>query len=388
MAKNIQSDEKHGHPGHYYLLRILCIFFLVIASAVVLQPYAVSAENSTEEIPVLEFGKELSVTYEKGYIKSVLFTPDHTGAYAMHIEVPEESADTTLSVDYYVEESTQWRYMDGYVFYYGIPADYYFYVESGKDYKFDFSFPFGLTSETFTLSLSDTDKAGSLDGLQYAFQEERPDLSDSEMSVRIISYNGSENEITVPETINGYPVTIISGSAFMNSNITSITLHEGISTIESFAFKNCSELSQVNLPSTLINIGQQVFSGTPNLTEILFPNGSDYYAVENGALIEQNDREILYLAGGKRSQYTVPARIGSIEGEGLEDAAIEKLYFQSPVRLLRNMPSSLEELHFVSADCDLEYDGIPRIYDSATDKTYYKVHVYAPAGGTIESFCI
>lgn len=101
--------------------------------------------------------------------------------------------------------------------------------------------------------------------------------------------------ITIPGKIrkNGddetvYQVTTISALAFKKSDtegcgITSMTISEGVTTIESEAFHKCSDLTSVSIPSTVSSISDwHVFAGT-GLTSIEVAEGNDtYFSYENG----------------------------------------------------------------------------------------------------------
>ncbi len=65
----------------------------------------------------------------------------------------------------------------------------------------------------------------------------------------VTGYSGTESVLTVPDTILGITVTGIGASAFeKNTRITEITLPETCTYIDSYAFKNCSNLNTINAP--------------------------------------------------------------------------------------------------------------------------------------------
>lgn len=106
-------------------------------------------------------------------------------------------------------------------------------------------------------------------------------------------YDGSE-ELTVPETVDGMPVTAIGDHCFSGcSSLTTVILPEGITTIgeEAFfgctamrgiflpegvtrigenAFLRCSALEAICIPSTVETIGEGAFDGCPSLAHILY----------------------------------------------------------------------------------------------------------------------
>lgn len=79
----------------------------------------------------------------------------------------------------------------------------------------------------------------------------------------------SEDDENVEITL---PVTKIADAAFRSkTNITAITIPEGIVEIGDFAFAGCSVLTAVALPTTLTKIGQAAFAQTA-LTSVNVPN--------------------------------------------------------------------------------------------------------------------
>ena len=81
--------------------------------------------------------------------------------------------------------------------------------------------------------------------------------------------------ITIPGTVNidgaKYLVTAIGARAFSSTNITSVTLEEGIKSIEQEAFNLCGQLTKVSLPSSLEEIKVNAFTECGSLTSIEIP---------------------------------------------------------------------------------------------------------------------
>ncbi len=86
------------------------------------------------------------------------------------------------------------------------------------------------------------------------------------------SYTNLSGDITIPGliTYNGtsYQVRAIDYQALNGSGISSVTVGEGVEYIYNFAFMDCSSLTTVTLPSTIVHMGNQVFgwSGLKTLT--------------------------------------------------------------------------------------------------------------------------
>ena len=82
--------------------------------------------------------------------------------------------------------------------------------------------------------------------------------------VTIADYTGAGGAVTVPNTIDGFPVTCIGDNAFCCcAGLTSITLPEGCTTIGYYAFSGCTGLTSITLPNTITTIGEGAFYGCP-----------------------------------------------------------------------------------------------------------------------------
>ena len=101
------------------------------------------------------------------------------------------------------------------------------------------------------------------------------------------SYNTNLTDVTIPEGI-----TIIKGGAFQNcTGLTSVTLPDGLNTIEDFAFAYCKSLESVTIPESVTYFGGSMFSSTPWLEEklqenpVVVINGTVIYAAATGDVI-------------------------------------------------------------------------------------------------------
>ena len=90
-----------------------------------------------------------------------------------------------------------------------------------------------------------------------------------------IDYAGN---VVIPESVeyNGmtYPVTSICNGAFWNcSGLTSVTIPNSVISIGEQTFYGCSGLTSVNIGNSVTSIGGSAFKGCSGLTSVTIPNG-------------------------------------------------------------------------------------------------------------------
>ena len=85
--------------------------------------------------------------------------------------------------------------------------------------------------------------------------------------------NPAEGKLTIPSTLDGYPVTTIADSAFREcTNLTSVVIPNGVTSVRDHAFRGCCTLMSVSMPNSLTNIGAYVFYGCNDLASATIPD--------------------------------------------------------------------------------------------------------------------
>ena len=100
----------------------------------------------------------------------------------------------------------------------------------------------------------------------------------------ITKYNGYENNVTVPSSLDGHKVVEIGSSVYQgkldsktgiynspNVPLLSVTIPDSIIVIDGSAFSNCRSLTSVRLSNSLKEIGAKAFEACINLTSITIP---------------------------------------------------------------------------------------------------------------------
>ena len=96
--------------------------------------------------------------------------------------------------------------------------------------------------------------------------------AENEDGITITKYTGDKTELVIPGEINGKKVISIGEEAFRGcSELTSVTIPEGVTYIGWYAFYGCSELTSITIPEGVRWIGNEVFRGCSELTSITIP---------------------------------------------------------------------------------------------------------------------
>ena len=94
------------------------------------------------------------------------------------------------------------------------------------------------------------------------------------------NYDGTVADVTIPETIGGYPVTKINAIFEGNTKLTAIKIEAQVTEIDLYTFKGCTALKTVILPDSLTQIRGRAFYGCSSLTDINIPDNVSYIDTE------------------------------------------------------------------------------------------------------------
>ena len=127
--------------------------------------------------------------------------------------------------------------------------------------------------ETEPVETQPAEKKPEVKAIKKAVYQELTYTLLSDNTCRIDGYTGTATELTIPETIEGYPVTAIGVTAFSRMDkLESVTLPDGVLTISQYAFQKCTALKTVDLGNSLITVGDYAFDGCTGLTFLELPD--------------------------------------------------------------------------------------------------------------------
>ena len=132
-------------------------------------------------------------------------------------------------------------------------------------------------------------------------------------TITITGYTGSGGAVTIPDTINGLPVTSIGDNAFYYcTSLTSVTIPTSVTSIGDYAFYRCTSLTSVTIANSVTSIGNQAFADCTSLTAITVDTNNPAYSSVDGVLFNKSQTTLIQCPGGKAGSYTIPDSVTSI----------------------------------------------------------------------------
>ena len=97
-------------------------------------------------------------------------------------------------------------------------------------------------------------------------------FENDEGGITVVDHTECREEVSIPEKINGLPVTRIAASAFRScAKLKVATLPDSVREIEPHAFSYCNKLTTVNLSQDLKTIGAEAFYYCEKLSDVALP---------------------------------------------------------------------------------------------------------------------
>ncbi len=113
----------------------------------------------------------------------------------------------------------------------------------------------------------------------------RYDFNDTNYTAAIRDYLGNAENVTVPATVSylgtNYVITEMDDTFKNNTTVKTVTVSNGIKSIDYYSFLNCTNLTSVTIPESVTKIGTGAFDGCSKLASVTIPK--DIITIGDGA---------------------------------------------------------------------------------------------------------
>lgn len=174
-------------------------------------------------------------------------------------------------------------------------------------------------------------------------------------TIALTRYTGLGSSVVIPESTNGYTVTSIGSSAFLNCagvtnviipnsvtnigvqaftgcGLTSVVIPDGVVSIEQSAFLNCYDMASLTIGSNVVNIGDYAFGSCSSLTNVFIPKSvtninctafnvcsslkamttdeeNPAYSSMDGILFDKDQSKLVRCPCGLAGTYAIPTNV-------------------------------------------------------------------------------
>lgn len=128
----------------------------------------------------------------------------------------------------------------------------------------------------------------------------------------------SLSSVTLPDSVQ-----TVGRNAFSNcTGIESVTIGSGVTSVGGNAFKNCSGLISVTLGEGVQEIGDNAFFRCGSLTEIQVASLNEAFCSVGGVLLNKSKTELIAFPQGKTGAYSIPLSVTDIRKEAFFDSSL------------------------------------------------------------------
>lgn len=189
--------------------------------------------------------------------------------------------------------------------------------------------------------------------------------------VKVSKYKGKDEEVKIPETVMGVPVSVIGNSAFssslytkqiilpsslriieskafFDSGIERISIPNGVNEIGRDAFASCENLKSVDFPETINKCGKGIFAYCYNLENITVEGKKNAkcgaFQLIDGVVFSSDGKILIAYPASKGIVYSVPEGTEIVDYAAFSGCKLETVIIPEGLMRINN-----------SAFCDAEY---------------------------------
>lgn len=147
--------------------------------------------------------------------------------------------------------------------------------------------------------------------------------------ITITGYTGPGGDVTIPDMVDGLPVTRIKRYAFeQRTSLTRVSIPDSVISIGDNAFQFCTQLTAVTLGKSVTLIGLSPFQGCARLTTITVDALNPSFSSVDGVWFDKSRSTLIQYPSGKAGGYTIPDSVTHISDyaflwcDGLTDVTI------------------------------------------------------------------
>lgn len=199
---------------------------------------------------------------------------------------------------------------------FSVPDD----AEIGTEYKIDVSFRNGDIYDKDLNTLEFSAEGGKITVIKEIISKFYYD-ENYDGTLAIKDYEGNEEDVVIPTEIDGKKVRTF-GFGYKDSS--------DPNSKRTYVFSNNTTVKTLTIPEGVeLDTIVPSFALWDTLPEIYVSSNNSRYSSEGGALIDKQNKSLLYLPGTASGKYTVPEGVTSIESFALSNADISSLVLPS-----------------------------------------------------------
>lgn len=240
-----------------------------------------------------------------------------------------------------------------------------------------------------TGAMYDYTEAGSSPIYEYLSNVKRVVIEDGVTTIESFFFCECEEitSVIIPDS-----VTFISHGAFLYCpKLTNITIGKGVTTIDKNVFSTCRNLSSVTIHKGVVSIGERAFVECVKLTDVYYEGTKSEW--ENIAIGDAND---CLLNATLHCEYEESSSSGSgiievtkLPTEDIDESAIYKVLNDGRIAYLLNSSgdyTTLEDVLLASITKEVEFHFVDELPDEMLKSNYDIVHAYVVSTGVVYAY--